>query len=134
MFTIRGWGGGLRFTFFRQNIRNIQHALNFFLLNLFFCNVNFWSSCFCSQDYHRKGVHIIFNIILNKSVGEVYHNQFFFSKSKSVHSSSIGICIKKGEKSTYFCTLQGLRGRGGQSLGDMFSNKSSFFLHSPLVD
>ena len=38
--------------FFRQYVKNIQHALNnVFSLKPFFCNKNL---CFCTQDYHRN--------------------------------------------------------------------------------
>ena len=99
--------------FFRQNVKSIKLALNIFCQHNFSVMLIFWPPCFCSQDYHRnKGcTYHIKNIILNTSVEEVHPNHFLKSKfSISMHSVSIGICIKKATKSLLFCPLKGLRG------------------------
>ena len=59
---------------FRQNVKNIQHALNILLLlKPFFCYVNF----FVVRTTIEKRVYNVY-IEYKCCVGEVYHSPFFF--------------------------------------------------------
>ena len=94
--------------------------------------------CFCSQDYYRnKGCiyHILNSSVASVASGRSSSTHFFFHfVSISEHSSSIGICIKKGEKSLLFIFLsaKGAEGvGGGQSLSDMSAKKSILFYTLP---
>ena len=74
--------------------------------------------CFCSQDYYRnKGCiyHILNSSVASVASGRSSSTHFFFSSKVSIseHSSSIGICLKKGEKSLLFIFLSAKGAEGG---------------------